>query len=681
MIFTYVIHSLKHKATGLLLVLGLVTPALFAQDRGTIYGDDNKIYSTIGETPTDTGTFWTLVRTTNRLRFKAPDSCMKVYHKILAMSRAMHFTDGTAEALIAISILYHDKGDLKESQRILHLARPFCDASTFENGHYTIMLNNNFAALYTERNITDSAAYYYYESLKLYEQRKSTDTSLLLMIYGNLGGLWINDKQYDLALKYLARAYTIVQALKDDTKKGEVYCNLAEAYGGKRMYDSAIYYGKQALTYSKKANNTYLEKYTAYEVGSFYLQKGQPNTAIDYFENALATDNLPVYLKILANNSMAKAYHQLKKYKTAEEYYLNVLNLNDVSNYRSDLAETYNDLASLYADTKNYKDALKYKNLSSGIKDSALNAEKIKATSQMEVKFRMSEKDKELVKNQLLLTQQELKLKQKNILFGSLLGGIILLSALSIMIYIGAKRRRRLQLTQIAGMQKEQVIAQLKAKIAGGEEERIRIARELHDGIMVQFSSVKMNLSTLLSSTTDPQEKRSIHSIVDQLDSATRELRKSAHNLMPDMLLEEGLTEAVHYFLGGIRQASGIEIEFQQYGDAPDISPEYSLMLYRIIQELAQNTIKHSRATHLLIQLNYSEHALTLTVEDNGVGFKSEEKTGGIGLKNIRSRVLSLYGNMEISSQPGVGTTIYIEFEMQHFKNTETYAYQGSYNR
>jgi len=673
--------SIRLKVSGLLFTFCILSGSLFAQDRGGIYGDDNRTYNTIPETRTDTGTFWKLVRTTNRLRFTAPDTCLVLYHRILDMSRAMHYTDGTAEALIGISILYHDKGDLKESLRILHMARPFCELSTFDNGHYIIMMNNNFAALYTERNITDSAAYYYYESLRQYEQRKSNDTSLLLMIYGNLGGLWINDKQYDLALQYLAKAYTIVEALKDDTKKGEVYCNLAEAYGGKSMYDTAIFYGKQALIYSQKSNNTYLEKYTAYEVGSFYLHKGQPITAISYFRNTLATDNLPVYLRILANNSMAKAYHQLKKYTTAEEYYLNVLNLNDVYNYRSDLAETYNDLASLYADTKNYKDALKYKNLSSNIKDSALNAEKIRATSHMEVKFRTSEKDKELVKNQLLLTQQELKLKQKNILFGSLLGGFMLLSALSIMVYIGAKRRRRLQQTQIAGMQKEQVIAQLKAKIAGGEEERIRIARELHDGIMVQFSSVKMNLSSLLNGTTDLKEKRSILNIVDQLDTATRELRKSAHNLMPDMLLEEGLTEAVHYFLGGIRQASGIEIEFQQYGQAQHISPEYALMIYRIIQELAQNTIKHAHATLLLIQLNYSEHILTLTVEDNGVGFHAEEKTAGIGLKNIRSRVLSLYGNMEINSKPGVGTTVYIEFEMQHFKNTETYAYQGSYNR
>ena len=652
---------LKHNFTCLLFLL-LTVPgtSMLAQEQ-------QKHFNTQGERnfSADTAAFWQLVHRANQLRFKAPDSCMMLYQESLSRAKEANYVDGVSEAMIAISILYHDKGDLPESINILRMAKPYCEASTFQNGHYQLFLNNNFAALFTEKNISDSAAYYYFESLKLFEQKKSKDTSILLMVYGNLGALWVNDGQYDLALKYLQKAEDIMSKVKDDSQDGQIYCNIAEAYAGKHSYDTAIYYGKQAIVFAKKNSDVYLQKYAAYDIGTYYLNKNKPDVAITYYQDALEQADIPVYLKILANGGMAKAYHQEKKYAMAEEYYLKVLSLNEVSNYKSDLADTYNDLASLYADVKNYRLAFKYKNLSSALKDSALYAEKILATSQMEVKYRMSEKDKELVKNQLLLTQQEAKIKQKNTLIYSFYGGLILLVALLFTIFRGQKRKRKLQQIQIKDSEKKQEIMKLKAKLNGEEGERTRIARELHDGIMVQFSSVKMNLSSMLNQSQDPAQKTTMNNIVEQLDNATRELRKSAHNLMPDMLLEEGLIEAVHYFLFGIRQSSGIDIEFHQYGDLPDIQSEYELMLYRIIQELSQNAIKHSKASHVLVQLNCSINILSLTVEDNGVGFREEySKAKGIGIKNIRSRVVSLNGVMEINSKGGVGSTIYIEFDI-----------------
>ncbi len=655
----------------LLLSASLFTVPLRAQEQ-------QKRYSTGIETPvkTDTAAFRKLVLHANDLRFKAPDSCMLLYRKILGKAKQTDYTDGIAQSLIAISILYHDKGDLPQALNILRIAKPYCEASTFQNGRYLLYLNNNFAALYTEKNISDSAAYYYFESLKLFEQKKSTDTSILLMVYGNLGGLWVNGGQYDLALKYLQKAKDIMSLVKDESQDGQIYCNFAEAYAGNRSYDSAIVYAKQAIVFGKKSGDIYLQKYAAYDIGTFYFNKNQPDIAISYYQDALEKSNIPIYLKIQANTGMAKAYHLQKKYKIAEEYYLKVLSLNDVSNYRSDLADTYSDLASLYADIKDYKSALKYKNLSTALKDSALYAEKIQATSQMEVKYRMAEKDKELVQKKLLLTKQESILKQKNILIYSFMGGLILLSALLFTIYRGEKRKRKLQRIRMTNTQKRQEIAQLKAKLSGEEEERVRIARELHDGIMVQFSSVKMNLSCVLDNAHDPVERNIIGNIVEQLDNATRELRKSAHNLMPDMLLEAGISEAVHYFLSGLKQSSGIEIEFQEYGKLPRILSEYELMLYRIIQELSQNAIKHSGAGKVLVQLNYRENMLSLTVEDNGIGFNPDSsKPEGIGIKNIQSRVLSLNGNMEINSNPGVGSTIYIEFDIQNLKKQGTYAH------
>ncbi len=613
-------------------------------------------------TTADTSAIWQLIRSGDKLRFKAPDSSLRLYEVALNKSRSTNYTDGIARLLISIAALYIDRGDLSESLNILRLAKPYCEASTYDNGHYLIYLNKNLAAIYFQKNMFDTSAYYYYEALKQFEQKGSTDLSLLLSLYTNLGATWVSSGQSDLALKYLFKANDLAFKIHDDKNLPEIYNNLAVVYEGKELYDSAIMYGEEALGYSKKTGNTFMEAYASYEIGNQYLHKDQPVIAIRYYQNALSPDkNIPTYLEINTDIALAKAYHKLKKYELAEQYYYNVLNQDQAANYKEFLVETYNGLALLYADTKNYKAALKYKNLSSELKDSLLNAEKIQSTSLMEVKYRMSEKDKELAQNQLQLTA----LKQKNIWFYSLVIGLCLMCALAFTIYRGEKRKRKLQLILMADIMKEQEIVQLKAKLNGEEEERIRIARELHDGIMVQFSSVKMNLSCELDRSLDPVRKDAIEKIVTQLDSATSELRKSAHNLMPDMLLEEGLAEAVHYFLIGLKQSSGIEIDFQQYGDLPPIATEYELMLYRILQELSQNAIKHAHASQILVQLNYTGSMLSLTVEDNGIGFKEGSPQGeGIGIKNIRSRVSSLNGTMEISSNLGVGSTIYIEFDI-----------------
>ena len=635
-------------------------------------------------TQSDTAFIWQLTRHADTLRFRQPDSSLKLYQEALNASRLSNYTDGQAMLLISIAALYIDRGDLSESINILHLARPFCEASTYKNGHYLIYLNKNFAAIYFQKNMFDTAAYYYYEALKQFEQKRSADSSLLLSLYCNLGATWVSDGQYDLALKYLLKANELSIKIGDDKQLAEIYNNIAVVYEGREQYDTAIVYGKQALDYSKKTGNTFMEAYAAYEIGNQYLHKNQPATAIRYYAQTLAPDNkLPAYLQISIDIGMAQAYYKLKKYPRSEECYFDVLNLDQSSNYKEQLAETYNGLSSLYEDTRNYKYALKYKNLYSELRDSLLTAEKIKISSQMEIKYRVSEKTKELAQNQLLLAKEEAALKQKTIWFDAILGGACLLCALAFSIYRGEKRKRKLQHILIGDMFKEQEIAQLKARLNGEEEERIRIAQELHDGIMVQFSSVKMNLSCVLDQSFDPAQKDFIDKIMLQLDNATNELRRSAHNLMPDMLLEEGLAEAVQYFLNSLKQSSGIEIEFQQYGSIPAIATEYELMLYRIIQELSQNAIKHAHPRNILVQLIYRESMLSITVEDNGTGFRPEAAhASGIGIKNIQSRVASLNGTLEISSKKEVGSTIYIEFDIHNLqKKAVQYAHNSSHNR
>jgi len=186
---------------------------------------------------------------------------------------------------------------------------------------------------------------------------------------------------------------------------------------------------------------------------------------------------------------------------------------------------------------------------------------------------------------------------------------------------------------------------------------------------MVQFSTIKMKMKSV------PEQYKLIDSaayfktdyyrqLVSQMEDATRDLRSTAHNLMPDMLLQGGLEDAVLYFCNGLKRSTGIAIEFQKHGTIAGLNKEFELAVYRIAQELLQNAIKHANATQILVQLTMlTDNLLTLTVEDNGQGFIVDKEQKGLGLMSINNRLKVMNGFMDISSEPGEGTSVHIEFE------------------
>ncbi len=134
---------------------------------------------------------------------------------------------------------------------------------------------------------------------------------------------------------------------------------------------------------------------------------------------------------------------------------------------------------------------------------------------------------------------------------------------------------------------------------------------------------------------------------------------------MPDMLLETGLTDAIFYHCNSLKKETGLNIIFQHYGVIPPLQQETELYLYRIVQELLQNIIKHAHANKALVQLNYHPPLLSIAVEDDGVGFDKHVIDAGMGLKSIYSRLHVLNGIIDIKSTKVAGTAIFIELNIE----------------
>ena len=227
------------------------------------------------------------------------------------------------------------------------------------------------------------------------------------------------------------------------------------------------------------------------------------------------------------------------------------------------------------------------------------------------------------------------------------------------------RNKRRLQAAKIEALEHENTISILKGVMQGEENERSRIARELHDGIGGILSAAMMRFTSAIQEHEAITQTPAFDDGLALLNEMGDEIRKTAHNLMPEVLLKQPLPDAIRTYCSVVQQSNSIQINFQTLGSFDGIAQSSKLNIYRIVQELLKNVIKHSQATSALVQLLMNEHLLTVTVEDNGIGFDTSELKKGMGLHNIQARVSSMQGHFTVESTAGKGTSVYIEFDTE----------------
>ncbi|MBX2930581.1 MAG: sensor histidine kinase [Chitinophagaceae bacterium] len=244
-----------------------------------------------------------------------------------------------------------------------------------------------------------------------------------------------------------------------------------------------------------------------------------------------------------------------------------------------------------------------------------------------------------------------------------LITSISIISALIIAFLIVLyKRKQSLLKTKMQAAILEQKTIAAHAILEAEEKERKRIASDLHDGIGQMMSAVKMNLSSISSKVglQNEQDKNLFDKTMALVDESCKEVRIVSHNLMPNALLKSGLSSAVKTFLDKIDHKQ-LNVHLYTEGLEERLNDNTEIILYRAIQEIVNNVIKHAQANQLDISLIKDADGISCTIEDNGIGFfLQEQQTIGIGLKNIKSRIDYLNGTVEWDSQVGKGTLVAI---------------------
>lgn len=270
--------------------------------------------------------------------------------------------------------------------------------------------------------------------------------------------------------------------------------------------------------------------------------------------------------------------------------------------------------------------------------------------SEMEIKYRNAENQQKIVQLEAEHERALLYSKNTRLVILSLVIAITLILVLAAFGFYYYRNRSRLMTTN--------------AMLEGEERERERVARELHDGLGGMLAGVKIKLSAWGASQVDNDGNFEFNRIVSELDNSVKELRHISRNLMPESLLRFGLETALKDLCESVMTEPKY-IDFQSFQIQPSLPLKTQLNVYRIVQELLNNAIRHSGASHIIIQCSQNQETFFITVEDNGKGFEADlnvrTDVKGLGLANVKKRVDFMKGRLQVESVIGSGTTIHIE--------------------
>jgi len=592
------------------------------------------------------------------------DSAEHLFQQALSLSTTQAYSYGAMSSSGELGTLYQEAGENQRALQFYHLALEFCKTGSHLKALST--LYNNIGNAYRNLGMYEAAVQSIYKALSCAEKFSSTMSRSFM--YTNLAGMLPPER----TLYYLDKAEAILKKEKDAIALGYLYINKAYILSRLTRQDTGqvAYYLKLALQIAKDQHSEVLEQGALMNLGSAFLERSMPHEALAYLLKAQklhANNRVTEDFKNHTSVMIANAYLLMGEYKTSESLLLAALS--NTHGARVNTMETIHELLSeLYIKTGNYKKALKHKDEYIRFKDSATRQKSSRNLNQLEIRYRTAQKDKELTQKQLLIMQQKRNLEIKNIWIAGITAGAISLVLLLLIVYRTYRHRQTIQENRIRILQQEQEIGQLKAMMKGEERERLRIARELHDGIGGMLTAVRMNLGTARRQYPQISGLPAIRDVMRMLEETNEEVRKTAHNLMPDVLIKHGLEEALTIYCAHINSGSSLRIDLQLNGILDELDKGTELFIYRISQELIQNVAKHANATEAIIQIMQYEGRLSITVEDNGTGFDPEEPNNGFGLQNLQYRISALEGILSVMSAKGKNTTVYIEFELEKLK-------------
>lgn len=594
--------------------------------------------------------------------------------------------------------IYGDIGwemkDLDAEKALVFIDKGIAIATKLNSQKYIAQGYNDKGAVQFLLGKKDAALQSYNQSLKIREALN--DKNGLASLYNKIGILHNTSGKYDLAIEMQLKCIKYYEEIKDTLKQVSTNNNLAELYNKLGKIDESLTYSNHNLklltnkkesplvgatylimanTYLLNSNYVLAEKYynialpilKKFEVnnelasglnnfGSLYEKQNNQEAAYQKYEEAYnlakSKNNIRGAAVYLTNMGIVEVNQN--KLTEAEEHLTAAKLLTDSSNQMAQLINVYKGMAKLYVKKKDEQKAIYYINAMDSLRSDLFSDNMTAQFAEMQTKYETEKKESQI-------KSQQLALRNKQLWIFGILGFLGLITLAGLLYFNKFKAKKQAELSQVKLQQQEE---KTNAIIEAEEKERIRVARELHDGVGQLMSASRLTLGNLeADNTLNPSQQAAVFNSVKMVDDAIKELRSVSHNMLPNALLRNGLVSAMREFVQQLNQQATIKIGFETAGLDSPLPQNKEAVLYRILQELMQNIIKHAQATQVNISFIGDAKEATLMVEDNGKGFdvNNTKNFEGIGLKNIMSRVQFIKGEVHWDSTIGKGTTVTVE--------------------
>lgn len=568
----------------------------------------------------------------------------------LEKSRDLRSSSHIAQAYNDLGILYFDKENYDTAVALYNKSFEIRQQLKDEPG--IAKLHNKIGIVYQKQGLLEQALDHQLKALAIFEKHK--DDKSISYSLNNIGIIYHDLGMFADAIKYHERSIALKEKLGDSYGLAGSFINLGSIYQNQKNYSSSESYYKRAVSISREVGDKEYLSNSLNSLGQIYCLTNEPGKALPLIRESLLLSQELGDTKGMVNSliSLGDVYTAEKKYDSAEIFLQEALQKGRAAvNCAPEVSQTLLSLSRLYEKSGNSNAALEMYKLYAEAKDSMFTEHLGQKVAEMEIRFKT-------VAHEKTIQQQQFAIEQKNYW----LAGVITTLLLGILAaYLYYRRYRHLQKIKLQGEIYRQQQLAAKAVIIAAEEERQRIARDLHDGVGQMMSAAKMNLSAFESSlpADSSQHQSSLEKIISLVDDSCREIRQVSHTMMLSTSAKKNFEEALKDFINKI-DTTALNVHLYTEGLEQKLDPNTEAMLYRIIQECVNNVIRHANATTLDLTIIRDKGGISASIEDNGKGFDAtdKEKFRGIGLKNIHTRVEYLKGTIDIDSAPGRGTVI-----------------------
>lgn len=592
------------------------------------------------------------------------DSAFYYINKATKLSTASKNDFLLSRCFTKLALYYNLKNDLKKDRD--YVLKSLILSKKCNNYKTLSFCYNHLGVLEMDKGSYNSSLKYLLYSLEIATKHKLPENSCFAL--NNLGNLYDLQKDTVKALEYFKLDEKISLENKLDKNLMYVYSSLALLQKNSRKNEAINYYNK-SLVLAKKLKDENQQFSILINLSAFYLHENKRESNQKALDCLNQSKSLALKLKNSINLfyvyfNIGGYYSKNKNYDLALENYQKALDLAPMIGDNEQVLNIYKTLSYTYKEDKEFEKAYFFQEKFHNLQDSIFSVSKNNAFNEIQTKYEVEKKN---LKISLLFKEKQIESnKKRTVIYGSI--AVLLPMSFLLLFYknriklqkIIRENENKLFVQEKQKLQQEQEIKRILGVVQGQDEERNRIAKEIHDGVGGTLAGIKLNLTQINSNIKNEK----IHVIISQLSSLFQELRAISHNLSSNFIKDKKFTNLLFELKEEYEYRKEFEVELTIYPENSfETIPENTKhQIYRIVQELLTNISKHAKAKKVALNLTEHTDSLNIIIEDDGIGFESNVRKG-IGLKNIEERLKTINGIFNIESKVGEGSCFIIDIE------------------